>query len=68
MDYFLLPLAVQLCLMFGVAGLFWPEKFLPVFEVLLFPWAASLRIVRAHSTAALILSVILFVSLLTGIR
>jgi hypothetical protein len=53
-------LAVQVCLAFGMAGLFWPDKFLPVFDVLLFPWAASYRSVRANSIASLILSALLF--------
>ena len=58
-------LLVQLCLAFGVAGLFWPEKFLPAFEVLLFPWAASYRAVRANSLAAIGLSILLLARLLT---
>jgi hypothetical protein len=60
-------LLVQLGLAFGVAGLLWPEKFMPVFEVLLFPWAASCRAVRANSLAAIGLSVLLFARLLTTI-
>jgi len=68
MTYLWLPLAVQISLTFGIAGLFWPEKFLPVFEVLMFPWAASHRLIRAHSIAALVLSVGLFAFLLTGTR
>jgi len=58
---------VQLCLAFGVAGLFWPEKFMPVFEVLLFPWAASYRAVRANSLAAIGLSILLLARLLAVI-
>ena len=69
MDHILLALIVQLSLTFGVAGLFWPEKFLPLFDVLMYPfWAATLRIVRAHSVAALMLSTVLFASLLGNIR
>jgi hypothetical protein len=60
-------LLVQLCLSFGVAGLFWPEKFMPFFEVLLFPWAASYRAVRANSVAAIGISILLLVRLLTVI-
>jgi hypothetical protein len=59
-----LPLVVQLCLTFGVAGLLWPDKFKPVFEVLMFPWAASYRSVRANSIAAIALSILLFLTLL----
>jgi hypothetical protein len=63
-----LCLVLQLCLAFGVAGLFWPEKLLPVFDVLMFPWAASHRTIRAHSVAALGLSLFLLIRLLTEIR
>jgi len=59
-----LCLAVQLCLAFGVAGLFWPEKLMPFFEVLMFPWAASYRGIRANSIALVALSVLLFTRLL----
>jgi hypothetical protein len=58
-----LCLVVQFCLAFGVAGLFWPEKMRPVFEVLMFPWAASYRSVRVNSIAALGLSILLLVRL-----
>jgi hypothetical protein len=68
MSHIWLPVVVQLSLTFGIAGLFWPEKFLRVFEVLMFPWSADHRLVRAHSVASLLLSVGLFAFLLTGIR
>lgn len=64
----LLCLLVQFCLAFGVAGLFWPEKFMPVFEILLFPWVASYRTVRANSLAAIGLSALLLARLLAGLR
>jgi len=32
-----LCLVVQFCLAFGVAGLLWPERLMPFFEVLMFP-------------------------------
>jgi hypothetical protein len=67
MTNFELCLLVQLCLAFGVAGLLWPEKFMPFFEVLLFPWAASYRAVRANSMAAIGLSILLLARLLTTI-
>jgi hypothetical protein len=63
-----LCLVVQFCLAFGIAGLFWPEKFMPLFEVLLFPWAASYRAVRANSLAAIGLSLLLLARLLMSIR
>ncbi len=54
---------VQLCLGIGVAGLFWPEKLMPVFEVLMFPWPASFRGIRTNSLVAIALSVLLFARL-----
>jgi hypothetical protein len=63
-----LCLLVQLCLSWGVAGLFWPEKLMPIFEVLTFPWSASYRGLRANSIAAIGLSVLLFARLLLSIR
>jgi hypothetical protein len=59
-----LCLVVEFCLVFGVAGLFWPEKMRPIFDVLMFPWVASYRSVRANSIAALGLSVLLLARLL----
>jgi hypothetical protein len=66
MDNLGLCLLVQLCLVFGVAGLFWPDKFIPLFDVLMFPWAASYRVIRAHSIAAIGVSLLLLVTLLKG--
>jgi hypothetical protein len=63
MDILGLCLIVQLGLAFGVAGLIWPEKFRPVFDVLLFPWAATYRAVRVNSLAAIGLSLLLLVRL-----
>jgi hypothetical protein len=63
-----LCLVVQLCLAFGIAGLFWPDKLMPLFDVLMFPWAASYRAIRANSMAAIGLSLLLLGRLLTGIR
>jgi hypothetical protein len=68
MNHIWLPILVQFSLTFGIAGLFWPEKFLPIFELLMFPWAASHRLGRVHSVAALLLSAGLFAFLLTGMR
>lgn len=62
------PLLVQLCLAFGVAGLLWPEKFVAVFDVLMFPWPASFRTVRANSIAAIALSLSLLVAMLIRMR
>jgi hypothetical protein len=60
-----LCLIVQACLAFGMAGLFWPEKFVSLFEVLLFPWTASHRMIRANSLAALGLCLALLARLST---
>ena len=68
MDILGLGLVVQFCLAFGVAGLFWPEKMRPIFDVLMFPWAASHRSVRVNSIAALGLSILLLARLITCIR
>ena len=61
-----LCLVLQLCLAFGMGGLFWPDKFMPIFDVLMFPWAASYRALRANSIAAIGLSLLLLVALLTS--
>jgi hypothetical protein len=68
MNIFELCLVVQFCLAFGVAGLFWPEKIMPLFDILMFPWAASYRSVRANSIAAIGLSVLLLAKVFTLIR
>jgi hypothetical protein len=60
MQVFGFPLLVQVCFAFGMAGLFWPEKLKPVFEVLLFPWFPSYRTVRLHSLGVIALSAALF--------
>ena len=59
-----LCLVVQFCLAFGVAGLFWPEKIRPLFDVLMFPWVASYRALRANSIAAIGISILLLARLL----
>lgn len=56
-----LAVGVQLCLMLGVAGLLWPEKLKPVYEVLMFPWFASYRTVRWHSYASIGASLVMLV-------
>jgi len=48
-----LCLFVQLYLAFGVAGLMWPDKLMPLFGVLMYPWPASERVIRANGIAAL---------------
>jgi hypothetical protein len=55
---------VELCVAFGVGGLFWPDRFMPVFDVLMFPWVASARHVRAHSIGAIAAALLLLVVLI----
>jgi hypothetical protein len=44
---------VQLNLVFGIAGLIWPNKFIPLYGVLMFPWPASHRAIRIHGVVAI---------------
>lgn len=57
-------LVAQLALAFGVAGLLWPDKFIALFDVLMFPFPASYRTVRANSIGALALFLVLAIRLL----
>jgi hypothetical protein len=57
---------VQSALAFGVAGLLWPEKFMPLFDVLMFPWPASYRTVRVNSVAAIALALLLAARIVLG--
>jgi hypothetical protein len=59
-----LCIAIQSGLAFGMAGLFWPDKFMPLFDVLMFPWAGSYRMIRAHSIGAIGLALLLLVSVM----
>jgi hypothetical protein len=68
MNHMLLLLVVELSLTFGVAGLLWPERLIAVFDVLMFPWPATYRLVRANAWGAIVLSLLLVAALLAGIR
>lgn len=68
MNHLTLSLVVQLCLAFGVAGLLWPEKLVAVFDVLMFPWQATHRLVRANAWGALFLSFLLFLALMAKLH
>ena len=59
---------IQSCLLFGMGGLLWPDKLAPIFEVLIFPWPATCRAIRANSLAAIGMALLLFVTLLVGVR
>jgi hypothetical protein len=54
----------QACLAFGLAGMFWPDKLMPLFGVLMFPWRASHRVIQAHGIATLAAYVFLVALLL----
>src|SRR5579864_2547351 len=53
MDNLVFCLIAQLNLMFGVAGLIWPDKLKPFFGVLMFPWPASYRAIRVNGIIAI---------------
>jgi hypothetical protein len=65
MNHLVLSLVVQLSLAFGVAGLLWPEKLVAVFDVLMFPWPATHKLVRANAWGAVVLSFLLFLTLIS---
>lgn len=54
MENLIFYIIVQANLVFGIAGLVWPEKLMPVFGVLMFPWPASYRAVRTHGIVAIV--------------
>ena len=64
MHYWFVSLVIQLSLAFGLAGLFWPEKLIEVFDVLMFPWPATHKLVRMNAWGAIALSALLFLRLL----
>jgi hypothetical protein len=65
MNHLAIPLFAQVSLAIGLAGLLWPEKLMPVFDVLMFPWPSTYRMLRANSIGAVALSVLLFLRLMT---
>lgn len=44
---------IQVFLAFGIAGLVWPDKFMPLYGVLMFPWPATHNVIRANGIAAI---------------
>ena len=60
-----ISLLTQISLAIGLAGLLWPEKAMPVFDVLMFPWPSTYRMLRANSIGAIALSVLLFLGIMT---
>lgn len=61
-------LVVQLSLVFGVAGVLWPEKLVAVFDVLMFPWPATYKLVRANAWGALVLAFLLFLAVVAKLH
>jgi hypothetical protein len=53
MENFVFLAIVQLNLVFGAAGLIWPDRLMPLFGVLMFPWPASHRAIRVHGIVAI---------------
>jgi len=53
MDNLVFFLIAQLNLTLGVAGLIWPEKLMPLFGLLMFPWPASYRSIRINGIIAI---------------
>ena len=68
MNHLVLSLVVQLSLAFGVAGMLWPEKLFAVFDVLMFPWPATHRIVRVNAWGALFVALVLFLALVARLH
>jgi hypothetical protein len=46
-------LIVQVNLVFGLAGMIWPDKFMPLYCILMFPWPASHRAIRINGIVAI---------------
>ncbi len=53
MENFVVCLIAQINLVFGVAGLIWPDQLKPLFGVLMFPWPASYRAIRLNGIIAI---------------
>jgi hypothetical protein len=67
MNLLTLGLIVQLCLIYGMTGIFWPDK-LKDCTILWFPFFPTLRMIRHSGVAALLVSVTLFGVLLAQIH
>lgn len=65
MSHLGISLLVQLSLAFGMAGLLWPEKLMPAFDLLMFPWPSTYRMLRANSIGAIAFSILLFLGMMT---
>jgi len=65
MNHLGISLLTQISLAIGLAGLLWPQKLMPVFDVLMFPWPSTYRMLRANSIGAIALSILLLVGMMT---
>jgi hypothetical protein len=54
MENLIFCIIVQLNLIFGIAGLVWPDKFMRLYGLLMFPWPASHRAIRTHGMVAIL--------------
>jgi len=68
MNYLVECLVIQFLVCFGCAGLFWPDKLMPLFDLLMFPWTGSYRTLRVNSLASIGLSVLLLSRIVLGLR
>jgi hypothetical protein len=68
MENLVFYLIVQLNLIFGVAGLMWPEKLMPAFGLLMFPWPASHRAIRTHGIVSIIGYLLVVAKILASTR
>lgn len=67
MNILALGLITQLCLVYGMTGIFWPDK-LKDCTILWFPFFPTLRMIRHTGVAALVVSVTLFAVLIGQIQ
>ena len=68
MDNLIFYAIVQLNLGFGVAGLMWPDKLMPVFSLLMFPWPATYRSIRLNGIVAIAGYLLVLGKLLTSVH
>jgi len=61
-------LIVQFNLIFGLAGLMWPDKLMPVFGLLMFPWPASHRAIRIHGFVSIIGYALVVLKIVTAVH
>ena len=68
MENYIVLLIVQLNLIFGIAGLLWPDRLMQVFAVLMFPWPASYRAIRVHGIVAIVGYLLVLAKLFAMVR